>query len=198
MFRAFTRQALEPAALASGKLPPRRSPGRLALRASRKFPRSRWKFSRARPGGIPARSGETIGENRVDRLDGIALALRSDACPVTSFTNAPPPAHQLLTLRARPLRIALVGQPNVGKSVVFGRLTGRYVTVSNYPGHHGRGDHGPRAGRRRSVRHHRHPGRQRARRHDQRRRADHARRASPATSPTSSSRWPTRATCAAR
>jgi ferrous iron transport protein B len=41
---------------------------------------------------------------------------------------------RLLTLRARPLRIALVGQPNVGKSVVFGRLTGRYVTVSNYPG----------------------------------------------------------------
>src|SRR3954468_13171931 len=39
-----------------------------------------------------------------------------------------------LTLRARPLRIALVGQPNVGKSVVFGHLTGRYVTVSNYPG----------------------------------------------------------------
>jgi ferrous iron transport protein B len=39
-----------------------------------------------------------------------------------------------ITLRARPLRVALVGQPNVGKSVVFGRLTGRYVTVSNYPG----------------------------------------------------------------
>jgi ferrous iron transport protein B len=43
-------------------------------------------------------------------------------------------ASQPLKLRARPLRIALVGQPNVGKSVVFGRLTGRYVTVSNYPG----------------------------------------------------------------
>jgi ferrous iron transport protein B len=41
---------------------------------------------------------------------------------------------RLLTLRSHPLRIALVGQPNVGKSVVFGRLTGRYVTVSNYPG----------------------------------------------------------------
>src|ERR671936_2944160 len=41
---------------------------------------------------------------------------------------------RLLTLRARPLRIALVGQPNVGKSVVFTRLTGRYATVSNYPG----------------------------------------------------------------
>ena len=43
-------------------------------------------------------------------------------------------AAPVLTLRARPLRVALVGQPNVGKSVVFGRLTGRYVTVSNYPG----------------------------------------------------------------
>jgi ferrous iron transport protein B len=43
-------------------------------------------------------------------------------------------APRALKLRARPLRIALVGQPNVGKSVVFGRLTGRYVTVSNYPG----------------------------------------------------------------
>jgi ferrous iron transport protein B len=41
---------------------------------------------------------------------------------------------RVLTLRARPLRVALVGQPNVGKSVVFGRLTGRYATVSNYPG----------------------------------------------------------------
>ncbi|MCK4579080.1 MAG: ferrous iron transport protein B [Candidatus Marinimicrobia bacterium] len=30
--------------------------------------------------------------------------------------------------------IALVGNPNVGKSVVFGYLTGRYVIVSNYPG----------------------------------------------------------------
>lgn len=28
----------------------------------------------------------------------------------------------------------LVGNPNVGKSVIFGLLTGRYVTVSNYPG----------------------------------------------------------------
>jgi ferrous iron transport protein B len=30
--------------------------------------------------------------------------------------------------------VALVGNPNVGKSVIFGLLTGRYVTVSNYPG----------------------------------------------------------------
>ena len=40
----------------------------------------------------------------------------------------------ILRLRAHPLKIALVGNPNVGKSVVFGRLTGRYATVSNYPG----------------------------------------------------------------
>ena len=43
-------------------------------------------------------------------------------------------APRFLRLRAHPLRIALVGNPNVGKSVIFGRLTGRYVTVSNYPG----------------------------------------------------------------
>ena len=31
-------------------------------------------------------------------------------------------------------KVVLVGNPNVGKSVIFGLLTGRYVTVSNYPG----------------------------------------------------------------
>lgn len=31
-------------------------------------------------------------------------------------------------------RVVLVGNPNVGKSVLFNRLTGRYVVVSNYPG----------------------------------------------------------------
>ncbi len=31
-------------------------------------------------------------------------------------------------------RVALVGNPNVGKSVIFGWLTGQYVAVSNYPG----------------------------------------------------------------
>ncbi|HET6643947.1 MAG TPA: FeoB small GTPase domain-containing protein [Fimbriimonadales bacterium] len=32
------------------------------------------------------------------------------------------------------LLVAIVGNPNVGKSVLFNKLTGRYVTVSNYPG----------------------------------------------------------------
>src|SRR3990170_7445741 len=34
----------------------------------------------------------------------------------------------------RPARWLLVGAPNVGKSALFGRLTGVYSTVSNYPG----------------------------------------------------------------
>lgn len=36
--------------------------------------------------------------------------------------------------RHRLERIILIGNPNVGKSVIFGLLTGKYVTVSNYPG----------------------------------------------------------------
>jgi ferrous iron transport protein B len=35
---------------------------------------------------------------------------------------------------APPTRVILVGPPNVGKSALFGALTGRYATVSNYPG----------------------------------------------------------------
>jgi ferrous iron transport protein B len=33
-----------------------------------------------------------------------------------------------------PKKIALVGNPNTGKSVIFQNLTGTYATVSNYPG----------------------------------------------------------------
>jgi len=43
------------------------------------------------------------------------------------------PDHQPHARRAS-RRIALVGNPNVGKSVIFGALTGTYATVSNYPG----------------------------------------------------------------
>ena len=31
-------------------------------------------------------------------------------------------------------KVLLIGNPNVGKSALFGLLTGKYVTVSNYPG----------------------------------------------------------------
>lgn len=43
-----------------------------------------------------------------------------------ALANAPPdPAVK---------KLLLVGQPNVGKSLIFTRLTNRYATVSNYPG----------------------------------------------------------------
>ncbi|MHC4469414.1 MAG: FeoB small GTPase domain-containing protein [Planctomycetota bacterium] len=41
---------------------------------------------------------------------------------------------QTPTLGAAAPRALLVGNPNVGKSVIFGALTRRYVVVSNYPG----------------------------------------------------------------
>lgn len=30
--------------------------------------------------------------------------------------------------------LVLIGNPNVGKSVIFNYLTGHYVNISNYPG----------------------------------------------------------------
>ncbi len=45
--------------------------------------------------------------------------------------NTSPPAQAVAT---HVPKLLLVGNPNVGKSVVFGYLTGKYVTVSNYPG----------------------------------------------------------------
>ncbi len=60
-----------------------------------------------------------------------------------AFPSAPPSSGAHDTSAAVPgagedphvrRRVVLVGQPNVGKSVVFGALTGTYVTVSNYPG----------------------------------------------------------------
>ena len=68
-------------------------------------------------------------------LTGIRLALPSRmSCHVAVEAAAAARTPPVLRLRAHPLKIALVGNPTVGKSVFFGRLTGRYATVSNYPG----------------------------------------------------------------
>jgi len=56
----------------------------------------------------------------------IPIELPDDLVP-----HAPP---AVADVGHRYVRVALVGSPNVGKSSLFQRLTGRYATVSNYPG----------------------------------------------------------------
>src|SRR5512142_1315640 len=62
---------------------------------------------------------------RLGRNEGGAVASGA-ACHCSAAEGESP--------RAGSLRVALVGSPHVGKSALFNRLTGRYVTVSNYPG----------------------------------------------------------------
>jgi len=52
--------------------------------------------------------------------------------PATAATRPQSLDRKQTVAAARTL--ILVGNPNVGKSVMFGALTGKYVTVSNYPG----------------------------------------------------------------
>src|SRR5512134_2712099 len=49
-------------------------------------------------------------------------------------TLAPSAGPQAVAEDAGGEAIVLIGNPNVGKSALFGALTGTYVTVSNYPG----------------------------------------------------------------
>jgi ferrous iron transport protein B len=71
----------------------------------------------------PSASGETPGTS--------AGTAPANAAPLDAAGHDA--AAHAGTGERRP-RIALVGNPNVGKSVIFGALTGSYATVSNYPG----------------------------------------------------------------
>lgn len=51
------------------------------------------------------------------------------------FSAGPSSRPNAVATGVKPIqKVLLVGNPNVGKSVIFGRITGRYVIVSNYPG----------------------------------------------------------------
>ena len=53
---------------------------------------------------------------------------------MNSTFNIPAPALPASVPPAPAGPVLLLGNPNVGKSALFGALTGTYVTVSNYPG----------------------------------------------------------------
>ena len=63
-----------------------------------------------------------------------ALRGASEEAKVPPFSEGANPSGSADEEAVGTRRALLVGQPNVGKSVVFGALTGTYVTVSNYPG----------------------------------------------------------------
>ncbi len=66
------------------------------------------------------------------RLEGGARNPRP--CPPAKGRTVHQPRSGATPLPEGKRQIVLIGNPNVGKSVVFSRLTGRYTTISNYPG----------------------------------------------------------------
>ena len=108
--------------------------------------------------------------------------------------RAEPLDHKEIVAAARTL--ILVGNPNVGKSVLFGALTGKYVTVSNYPGTTVEVTRGSADDRRGALARARHPGHQQPAPHV-RGRAGHPRHPARASRTTSACRSATPRTCAA-
>ncbi len=58
---------------------------------------------------------------------------RPQDATVDTVAHAAPPA-QVLASTARPLRVALLGNPNCGKTALFNLLTGSRQKVANYAG----------------------------------------------------------------
>ncbi len=60
--------------------------------------------------------------------------MASTASPLPGLPSLPMSQAPDLAAAPAPPPVLLVGNPNVGKSVIFGALTRTYVTVANYPG----------------------------------------------------------------
>lgn len=81
--------------------------------------------------------GRDVAEIAPSRVEsGLGIGPETEALAAHRSLADPPVAGAAVAAdtHARFRRIALVGNPNVGKSVLFGALTGSYATVSNYPG----------------------------------------------------------------
>ncbi|MFC2068640.1 FeoB small GTPase domain-containing protein [Chloroflexota bacterium] len=67
---------------------------------------------------------------------GVGINIKKTVLRAFGLSQGSGSCHDLTTSISdnRLKKIAIVGTPNVGKSVIFNRLTGSYVTVSNYPG----------------------------------------------------------------
>ncbi len=89
---------------------------------------------------VAGRAATTASRSRPTSSSSTAAVAVVPAGPGSgSAAMTPPPPSSAQALEAKQLvaparTVILVGNPNVGKSVLFGALTGRYVTVSNYPG----------------------------------------------------------------
>jgi len=63
-----------------------------------------------------------------------ALKIRPDRVGDVHIEQHKHPGFELMQDVPIRTRVALVGNPNVGKSLFFNYLSGMYVEVSNYPG----------------------------------------------------------------
>jgi ferrous iron transport protein B len=86
---------------------------------------------------LRGRMARSSHAGELDRMKPATAANSSNARRENGGTTVRPdvtPSGRTTKARSARRSIILVGNPNVGKSVVFKNLTGRYVTISNFPG----------------------------------------------------------------